>query len=397
MNKQNNIPKLRFPEFKGEWTNKEGNNIFETISNKNHNSDLPILAITQEHGAIPRDLIDFNISVTDKSIETYKVVEKGDFIISLRTFQGGIEYSDYKGICSPAYIILRPHVMIDNNFFRFYFKTDRYIQSLNRKLEGIRDGKMISFKYFSEATITFPTLPEQTRIASFFTTIDQKLSQLKQKKTLLEQYKKGVMQKLFSQELRFKDVPSTSSGTDVAVVEPVETTLGKDFPEWEERAFGDCFSSLSSKKCQIRTTEFQLEGKYKVIDQGQDIIAGFSDDESLIFTNIPVIIFGDHTAILKFIDFEFIVGADGTKLLKNKEDDDLKYLFYNLSYNNVKQEGYKRHFLALNEATLQIPCRKEQTLIANFLTAIDEKINRTENQIQQTQEWKKGLLQRMFV
>ena len=85
---------------------KFGNEIFENISDKNHNSDLPILAITQDNGAIPRDLIDYNVTVTDKSIESYKVVQIGDFIISLRSFQGGVEYSAYKGICSPAYIVL---------------------------------------------------------------------------------------------------------------------------------------------------------------------------------------------------------------------------------------------------------------------------------------------------
>jgi len=103
------VPKLRYPEFKnsGEWTYYNGDVLFDPVTNKNHNSDLPILAITQEHGAILRDQIDYNVTVTDKSLEGYKVVEVGDFIISPRSFQGGIEYSQYKGICSPAYIIIR--------------------------------------------------------------------------------------------------------------------------------------------------------------------------------------------------------------------------------------------------------------------------------------------------
>jgi type I restriction enzyme S subunit len=89
------VPRLRFPEFRdaGEWGNPFGDEVFEQISNKDHNSDLPVLAITQEHGAIPRELIDYHVSVADKSIEGYKVVAPGDFIISLRSFQGGIEYS----------------------------------------------------------------------------------------------------------------------------------------------------------------------------------------------------------------------------------------------------------------------------------------------------------------
>ena len=126
-------PLLRFPEFNEEWKSFYGNELFEPISNKNHNSDLPILAISQEFGAVPRDLINYQISVTDKSVSSYKVVEKGDFIISLRSFQGGIEYSEYNGICSPAYIILRPKREIEDYFFKHYLKTFRYIQHLQSK------------------------------------------------------------------------------------------------------------------------------------------------------------------------------------------------------------------------------------------------------------------------
>ena len=97
-------PRLRFPGFSGEWEYINGNELFGPISNKNHNSDLPILALTQEQGAVPREKINYNVIVSDKSVEGYKVVEVGDFIISLRSFQGGIEYSRYKGLCSPAYI-----------------------------------------------------------------------------------------------------------------------------------------------------------------------------------------------------------------------------------------------------------------------------------------------------
>src|SRR5690606_35152309 len=112
-----------------------GGEIFSSISDRKHNSDLPILAITQDQGAVPRELINYKITVTDKSVETYKVVQKGDFIISLRSFQGGIEYSNYKGICSPAYIILRNKIDIADLFYKFYLKTPNYIQILNSKLE----------------------------------------------------------------------------------------------------------------------------------------------------------------------------------------------------------------------------------------------------------------------
>jgi len=179
------------------WEKLHGNEIFETVSNKNHNSDLPILAITQEQGAVPRDMIDYYITVSEQSIESYKVVEKGDFIISLRSFQGGIEYSEYKGICSPAYIILRAIQNIDSRYFKYYFKTTNYISELNRKLEGIRDGKMISFKYFSDIVINVPSLPEQTKIANFLSAIDDKINHTQKQIDKAEVWKKGLMQQMF--------------------------------------------------------------------------------------------------------------------------------------------------------------------------------------------------------
>ncbi len=179
------------------WDYKNGGDLFESISNKNHNSDLPILAITQDQGAVPRNLIDYQITVTERSVESYKVVEIGDFIISLRSFQGGIEHSDYKGICSPAYIILRNKIEVITNFYKYYFKTANYIKLLNKKLEGIRDGKMISYSYFGEIPVPFPIFEEQQSIASFLSKIDRKIQAEKAILEQLERQKKYLLQQMF--------------------------------------------------------------------------------------------------------------------------------------------------------------------------------------------------------
>jgi type I restriction enzyme S subunit len=122
------VPKLRFPEFRNAegWDTTPGDELFEQINNRQAPAGLPILAITQEHGAIPRDLIDYHVSVTDKSVETYKEVLPGDLIISLRSFQGGIEYSDYHGICSQAYVILRKRPELSDLFFKQHFKSHSF-------------------------------------------------------------------------------------------------------------------------------------------------------------------------------------------------------------------------------------------------------------------------------
>ena len=193
-------PRLRFPGFTGEWDYVDGDELFEAISNKNHNSDLPILALTQDQGAVPRDMINYNVIVSDKSVAGYKVVEVDDFIISLRSFQGGIEYSRYKGLCSPAYIVLRKKSKeLCSDFYRIYFKSFNYIQDLNKNLEGIRDGKMISYKQFSEIKLPKPSPSEQQKIAECLSAMDDMIASESVKLDALKDHKKGLMQQLFPQ------------------------------------------------------------------------------------------------------------------------------------------------------------------------------------------------------
>ena len=221
MSKKKNkfIPELRFPKFKneGKWE---------------YDSDLPILAITQEQGAVPREIIKYHVSVTEKSIESYKVVEIGDFIISLRSFQGGIEYSNYLGLCSPAYTVLRKKENVINDFYRHYFKSYAFIQDLNRNLEGIRDGKMISYKQFSEILIPKPKLKEQEEIAFCLTSIDEVISANNAKLELLKDHKKGLFQSLFPQEkekvpkYRFKEFAKDGEWKKTRIEEIAKVTTG---------------------------------------------------------------------------------------------------------------------------------------------------------------------------
>ena len=196
------VPKLRFPGFRGAdaWTLEAGNSLFDQINDRTPEPGLPVLAITQEHGAIPRHLIDYHVSVSEKSIESYKVVRVGDFIISLRSFQGGIEYSRHQGICSPAYVILRRRGEGSDEYFRHYLKTDRFIRILTRNLEGLRDGKMISYKQFSELMLPVPKLAEQQKIADCLNSVDELMAAQARKVDALKTHKKGLMQQLFPRE-----------------------------------------------------------------------------------------------------------------------------------------------------------------------------------------------------
>lgn len=196
------VPKLRFPAFRGEegWTLEAGGSLFNQINDRNPEPSLPVLAVTQEQGAIPRHMIDYHVSVTEKSLGSYKVVRVGDFIISLRSFQGGIEYSRYHGICSPAYVILRRRGEGSDEYFRHYLKTDRFIRILTKNLEGLRDGKMISYAQFSELMLPVPQPIEQQRIAECLSSVEDLIAAQARKVDSLRTLKRGLMQQLFPRE-----------------------------------------------------------------------------------------------------------------------------------------------------------------------------------------------------
>lgn len=181
----------------GEWECIQANSIFENYSNKNHDGSLTILAATQDKGVVPRDEIDIDIKSSDASVLSYKIIEKGNFVISLRSFQGGIEYSNYEGICSPAYTVLKVIKPIDTGFYKAYLKTNDFIQRLSSTVIGIRDGKQISYQAFSTLMIDYPCLEEQTKIANFLSAIDQKIVVVAQQIEQAKQWKKGLLQQMF--------------------------------------------------------------------------------------------------------------------------------------------------------------------------------------------------------
>lgn len=228
------MPNRRFPEFRNKpaWTPRTGGDLFGQVSNREAPSGLPILAITQEHGAIPRDEIGYHVSVTDRSVETYKEVCIGDFIISLRSFQGGIEYSNYHGICSPAYVILRKKVELSDEFFKHLFKSYRFIQQLTKNLEGLRDGKMISYDQFCEVPIAWPEPDEQQKIAECLGSLDELIGTEREKLDALKAYKKGLMQQLFPREgetvprLRFPEFEGSGGWEVKALASEIDLISG---------------------------------------------------------------------------------------------------------------------------------------------------------------------------
>lgn len=194
--------KKRLNGFSEKWVELKADKIFRNNTDKTHNGELEILSATQERGVIPRSMNNIDIKYDVNSLGTYKKVEVGDYVISLRSFQGGIEYSEYEGIVSPAYTILKEIIPISKTFFKVYFKTETFISRLNTIIYGIRDGKQISFKDFATLKLPCPSVKEQTAIAQVLETANQELKSYEIKLEALQLQKKGLMQQLLTGKIR---------------------------------------------------------------------------------------------------------------------------------------------------------------------------------------------------
>jgi type I restriction enzyme S subunit len=196
--------KKRFKEFKGQkWKYFKASELFRSFSKKN-NDDEELLSATQDKGVVPRRILDGKVMSPEGSLKSYKLVEPGDFVISLRSFQGGLEYSEYRGLVSPAYTVLKPNMEINNSFYKHYFKSYDFIGHLAVAVIGIRDGKQISYDDFAFLNLPYPPIKEQQKIASVLNASDREIELLCDKLEALKTQKKGLMQKLLTGKIRVK-------------------------------------------------------------------------------------------------------------------------------------------------------------------------------------------------
>lgn len=392
------VPKLRFPEFRNapEWSLDQGDGLFDAINTRAPTEPLPILAITQEFGAIPRDQIDYHVSVTEQSLESYKLVEKGDFIISLRSFQGGIEYSNYRGICSPAYVILRRKGLGSDSYFRHLFKSSRFIQQLTRNIEGLRDGKMISFKQFSEQQIPTPPPEEQQRIADCLTSLDDLIAAQGRKVELLKTYKRGLVQQLFPREgetvprLRFPEftkapgwnvvsagnlfINRTDRGDDSLPIYSVTMTDGLVKRASLDRKIDDLAESSGNKKA------CRLDIAYNMMRmwQGASGVAG----EDCMVSPAYVVLAPQTGVHSPFYGYLFKL----PHMLR---------LFTSYS-RGLTEDRLRLYFQNFSSVSMLQPALREQERIANCLLALDARISIESEEFIALKNHKQALMQQLF-
>lgn len=311
----------------------------------------------------------------DGDLEDKYKLKKGDIVFARTGASTGKTYlyDDNDRNLYFAGFLIKFH--IDNADPKFIFYNTLKEEYLNWvSVMSVRSGQPgINSNEYKKLPIILPSLDEQNKISNFLTSIDKKIDLLERKHQFYQEFKKFLMQQIFTQKLRF-------NFTD----------------DWNYMNFSEIFKSVSTKKYQIKSADILDKGDFEVIDQGQDEIAGYFNDKTKLCQELPIIIYGDHTTFVKFRDKPF-VGADGVKLLIPKFNANPKYLFYALEHFNIKPEGYKRHFSIIKKIKLPIPTLEEQNEISEIFTYIDIKLKYTKIQLQETEEFKKGLLQQMFI
>ena len=192
------VPKIRFKGFEGEWKKVKADSIFKTFNEKNR-PDLPVLSATQDRGMVTRESIGYNIFHDTSNEATYKHILPGQFVIHLRSFQGGFAHSEIEGIASPAYTIIdfKNKDLYHDYYWRYVFMSKEFIKRLELITYGIRDGRSISYDEFKEMSFLVPSKEEQIKIASYLKNLDRQISLQSQRLEKLKQIKSACLDKMF--------------------------------------------------------------------------------------------------------------------------------------------------------------------------------------------------------
>jgi type I restriction enzyme S subunit len=191
-----NVPEIRFKEFTGDWRRRKLGDVFEEYCEKHH-EELPPLTIIQGKGTILRDEANRNLQYDKSALHNYKMVKKGDFIVHLRSFEGGLEKANSDGIISPAYYTFHGEET-DTRFYYPYFRSPEFINvELSRHVYGIRDGRSIDISGMKTIMIPYTSIEEQRKIGDFLEGLDTLIELYQQEFVKLKQIKSACLDGMF--------------------------------------------------------------------------------------------------------------------------------------------------------------------------------------------------------
>lgn len=390
----NKVPKLRFKEFSEDWEKKKlGEVLTERKVKKKISNETPLLAFAAGQGVIDRSERKTNnrdFLTKDSAQKTYLLTKYNDIVYNPSNLKyGAIDRNKYgQGLISPIYVTFETTEI--PSFIEEIVKTENFKQRALQYEEGtVVKRQSVKPENLLSLIISKPSKQEQEKIASSLTSVNTKIEQLTKKRELLKQYQKGVMQQIFSQEIRFK------------------ADDGSEFNDWKEKKLDEVSQCLDNKRKPLNESE-RNQMKGDIPYYGANGIVDYVND--FLFEEPLVLLAEDGGNFFEYNTKPIAQKIDGkawvnnhAHILKAKEKSLITdFLFYSLVHKNITKYIVGGSRAKLNKSDLLsikiiVPCLEEQTKIANFLSSIDSKIEQVQKQLDSTKEFKKALIKQMFV
>lgn len=392
-------------EIPSHWEERKMKYCFSERSEKNH-PDEPILCATQSQGVIPQSMYANRVVVVNKGFEGLKLVKEGDFVISLRSFEGGIEYAYYQGIISAAYTVLQPNSSSFSNYWKILFKSHPFIQLLQTCVTGIREGQNINYSMLCRAFLPLPPLSEQKQIVRYLedktSKIDAYVSEKEKEILLLQELKQKTIADAVTKGLNL-DVKMKDSSSLISTFCPASWKIvrNKSFMSLTgvkvgNRADEYVLLSLTTKGIIVRDLE-SGKGKFpKDFDTYQFVRKG-----ELVFCLFDI----DETPrTVGLVDTEGMLTGAYTALKVNTEIALPEYIYnYYLCVDNIK--ALKPYYSGLRKTVradkflqiyIPLPPLDEQRAIVSYIEEKCQKIDSLTTELQSEIDYLKEYKQRLI-
>jgi type I restriction enzyme S subunit len=326
-----------------------------------------------------KNIFDVAERITERGLQnsSAKVIPKNSVLIGLAgqgKTRGTAAISRVELCTNQSIAAILPSEAHDSNYL--YYSLDRRYRELRSLSTGGEGRGGLNLTIIRNLAIAFPNRAEQSVIADALSDVDALIKRLEDLMEKKKNIKRGIMSELLTGRRR---LPGFSQ-------------------KWKKQSFVDVLLRLNAKSHQISARDYQSVGRYPIVDQGKDRITGYSDRQEKLFTcpDSGVIVFGDHTCIVKFIDFDFLVGADGTQILIAKKGYSARFLAFQLEYRGIEPTGYNRHFKLLKEREFNVPLLDEQIRISMLLSDAEAEIKRLEQILSKYRKFKEAMMQQLL-
>lgn len=396
----NKTPSIRFKGFTDPWEQRKAKELFVSTADKGY-PELPVLSATQNRGMIRRDENSINIFHDKKNEAGYKRVLPGQFVIHLRSFQGGFAHSAIEGITSPAYTVFgfsEPEKH-DSEYWKYVFTSKSFIRRLETVTYGIRDGRSISYDEFLTLGFAYPSNAEQTAIAQYLDKLSDLITLHQRKYDKLQNIKKSMLEKMFPK-----------NGSNVP-----EIRFSGFTDPWEQRKFEDVtFLSGEKNKNNLPFESYSVTNENGFVPQNEQFENGgtMATADKRMYYIVSKNSFAYNPARINVGSIGYYDGLENVivsslyEVFKTSEDIDDRYLWHWFKSNNFKklieqyQEGGVRLYFYYDKlcmCSLPTPSIQEQVKIGRYFDNLDNLITLHQRELEKLQNIKKSMLEKMFV